>query len=153
MPARELTTATQEPREDESAIQVVRTLPLRPRGQGSGKGWQPDPESRARIPRITRLMALAIKFQDMVARGEVRDFADLARLGHVTRARLTQIMNLLLLAPQIQEEILRMSGQATMNEICERDLRPVTRIDEWRSQRQAWERLRTRRAKPSGPKT
>lgn len=49
----------------------------------------------ARIPRITRLMALAIKFQDMVDLGDVRDFANLARLGHVTRARLTQIMNLL----------------------------------------------------------
>ena len=40
------------------------------------------------IPRVTRLMALAIKFQDMVDRGEVRDYADLARLGLVTRARL-----------------------------------------------------------------
>ena len=62
--------------------------------------------SLTRIPRITRLMALAIKFQDMVDRGEVRDYADLARLGYVTRARLTQIMNLLLLAPEIQEQIL-----------------------------------------------
>jgi hypothetical protein len=34
-------------------------------------------------------MALAIKFQDMVDRGEVRDYADLARLGYVTRARIT----------------------------------------------------------------
>jgi hypothetical protein len=48
-------------------------------------------------------MALAIKFQDMIERGEVRDYADLARLGYVTRARITQIMNLLLLAPDLQE--------------------------------------------------
>jgi hypothetical protein len=41
-----------------------------------------------RVPRIARLMALAVKFQDMVDRGEVRDYADLARLGFVTRARL-----------------------------------------------------------------
>jgi hypothetical protein len=54
-------------------------------------------------------MALAIKFQDMVDRGEVRDYADLARLGYVTRARLTQIMNLLLLAPDIQERVLFVS--------------------------------------------
>ena len=51
-------------------------------------------------------MALAIKFQDMVDRGEVRDYAEIARLGYVTRARLTQIMNLLLLAPDIQEHLL-----------------------------------------------
>jgi hypothetical protein len=42
----------------------------------------------------------------MIERGEVRDYADLARLGYVTRARLTQIMNLLLLAPDIQERVL-----------------------------------------------
>lgn len=32
-------------------------------------------------------MALAIKFQDMVDRGEVRDYADLARLGYGPRSR------------------------------------------------------------------
>ena len=67
------------------------TLPVRPRRQERRKGAQPDPVSdagsRAPIPRIARLMALAIKFQEMVERGEVRDYADLARLGYVTRAR------------------------------------------------------------------
>lgn len=43
-------------------------------------------EASLRIPRITRLMTLAVKFQNMVDRGEVRDYADLARLGLVTRA-------------------------------------------------------------------
>jgi hypothetical protein len=65
----------------------------------------PEPAA-PRIPRITRLMALAVKFQTMIEQGEVRDYADLARLGYVTRARLTQIMNLLLLAPDIQEQVL-----------------------------------------------
>ncbi len=51
-------------------------------------------------------MALAIKFQEMVDHGEVCDYAELARLGYVTRARITQIMNLLNLAPEIQEDIL-----------------------------------------------
>jgi hypothetical protein len=57
----------------------------------------------ARLARITRLMALAMKFQGMVDRGEVP--ADLAGLGHVSRARITQLMNLLNLAPDIQEQI------------------------------------------------
>jgi hypothetical protein len=35
-----------------------------------------------------------------------KDYSQLARLGHVSRAQITQIMNLLLLAPDIQEEIL-----------------------------------------------
>lgn len=51
-------------------------------------------------------MALAIKLQAMVDRGEVRDYAELAELAQVTRARMTQIMNLLLLAPDIQERLL-----------------------------------------------
>jgi len=59
-----------------------------------------------RIPRISRYMALAIHFEDLIRQGVVTDYADLARLGHVTRARVTQIMNLRLLAPEIQEELL-----------------------------------------------
>lgn len=91
-----------------------------------------------RIPRITRLLALAIKFQDMIDRGEVGDYADLARLGFVTRARLTQIMNLLLLAPDIQEEIMGL-GPATRTPICnERHVRSVVKYFLWERQRQAW---------------
>ena len=52
------------------------------------------------------LTALAIRFEGLVRRGDVRDYADLARLGCVTRARITQIMNLLHLAPDIQEALL-----------------------------------------------
>ena len=55
------------------------------------------------VPQVARLMALAIRFEGMIARGEVKDYADLARLGHVTRARVTQVMNLLNLAPDRQE--------------------------------------------------
>jgi hypothetical protein len=85
-----------------------------------------------RIPRITRLMALAIKFQDMIDRGEVKDYADLARLGFVTRARVTQIMNLCLLAPDIQEEILH---GVTAHESS---IRRVVRSVEWASQKEVW---------------
>lgn len=119
MPNRELTTVAFEPRE-EGAIQVELTLPVRRRRRESRNGGQPESVSntgsRSRIPRITRLMALAIKFQDMVDRGEVRDYADIARLGYVTRARLTQIMNLLLLAPDIQERLLSMPCSSELRE-------------------------------------
>lgn len=86
------------------------------------------------IPRVTRLIALAIKFQDMVDRGEVRDYADIARLGFVTRARLTQIMNLLLLAPNIQEVLL--SEMLPMHtSIPERTLRVVAQMVLWEDQK------------------
>jgi hypothetical protein len=97
---------------------------------------QPAENEPPRIPRITRLMALAIKFQDMVDRAEVRDYADLARLGYVTRARLTQIMNLLLLAPEIQEDILGVVPQTTT--MTERRARALVKLVMWEEQRRAW---------------
>jgi hypothetical protein len=68
-------------------------------------------------------MALAIKFQGMLDCGAVRDYADLARLGYVTPARVTQIMNLLLLAPDIQERVLfgiqsTAGGERALRVVC-----------------------------------
>jgi hypothetical protein len=98
----------------------------------------PDPP---RLPRIARLMALAIKFQDMVDRGEVRDYADLAMLGYVTRARITQIMNLLNLAPDLQEELLTPSPLTVQANVPERGLRHVTAVVGWSHQRRLWTEL------------
>jgi hypothetical protein len=57
-------------------------------------------EPQGRAPRIARLLALAHKLDSMVGSGEIRDYAQLARLGHISPARLTQIMVLLHLAPK-----------------------------------------------------
>ena len=96
----------------------------------------PNVPDLASIPRTTRLMALAIKFQDMVDRGEVRDYADLARLGYVSRARITQIMNLLNLAPQIQEALLfPHEGLNGCSVACENRIRSVARLILWEDQR------------------
>ena len=95
-----------------------------------------------KLPRVSRLMALAIKFQGMLDRGEVRDYADLARLGYVTRARMTQIMNLLNLAPDIQEAILHMPATTQGRDtISERGVRSLTAIVSWPRQRKAWRLL------------
>jgi hypothetical protein len=91
-----------------------------------------------RILRISRLMALAIKFEDMIARGEVRDRADLARLGYVTRARITQIMNLLHLAPDLQEEILFWNSASSRVVMGERQLRDIIAEVSWKDQRTRW---------------
>ena len=95
------------------------------------------------VPRVARLMALAIRCEELVRRGEVADYAELARLGHVTRARMTQIINLLNLAPDIQEEILFLPPTTKgRDRIGERDLRPITAVVDWRVQRQMWEARR-----------
>jgi hypothetical protein len=72
-------------------------------------------------------MALAIRFEGLVRNKTMRDYAELARLGRVTRARLTQIMKLPDLAPDIQERLLFLSNGKGLSE---RTLRPVvSRID------------------------
>ncbi len=93
---------------------------------------------QGRVPRVARLMALAIKFQDMIDRGEIRDYAELARLGYVSRARVTQIMNLLNLAPNIQEEILFLPPAFGRGPVTERHLRQLNSIIDWSEQRRLW---------------
>ena len=62
---------------------------------------------KVRLPRITRYLALAIYYEDLIRPGHVHDYAEIATPGHVTRARVTQIMNLRLLAPDIQERVIQ----------------------------------------------
>jgi len=98
---------------------------------------------KGRIPRISRLMALAIRFDHLLATGAVRDQAELAELGHVTRARITQIMNLLHLAPDIQEAILYLPRVTNGRDpIAERHLRQVVAQPSWREQRRLWKSMR-----------
>ena len=94
-----------------------------------------------RVPRVARLMALAIKFQDMVDRGVVRDYADLARLGYVSRARITQVMNLLNLAPDMQQEILGPVAHPSGRLFRERNIRTVVAQVHWGAQRELWSNI------------
>lgn len=95
-----------------------------------------------RVPRLSRLMALAIRFDGLIRAGTVADQAELARLGHVTRARLTQIMNLLLLAPDIQEAILFLPLiERGRDRIHLRQVQPIAQVLDWRKQRRLWAEL------------
>jgi len=94
------------------------------------------------VPRIARLVALAHKFQGMINAGTVESMADIAALGHVTRARVTQIMDLLLLAPDIQEALLFLPGAASGHDpIHLRELRYVCQTPIWAEQRLRWAEL------------
>lgn len=107
----------------------------------------PQPKPAGRVPRIARLLALAIKYDDLLRRGVVPDLSELARLCQVTQPRMTQIMNLLHLAPDIQEEILFLPlVEEGRDPIHEHMLRDVTRTLEWRKQRRAWISTRNRSA-------
>ena len=102
----------------------------------------PPPVVADRVPRISRLMALAIRFDQLIRDGSVAGQAELARLGRVTRARLTQIMNLLHLAPDIQEAILFLppTGRGR-DRIAEIQLRPIAAIPDWHGQRRLWQNI------------
>lgn len=103
---------------------------------------EPTPVEPGRIPRISRLMAVAIRLERLLLTGEVSDLSELARLGHVTQPRMSQILNLTLLAPDIQEEILFLprvtSGKATIHE---KMLRPIAAESDWGKQRGLWQHV------------
>jgi len=103
---------------------------------------EPAPAPEGRIPRISRLMALAIRFDRLIKEGEIDDQADLARLGNVSRARVTQIMNLLQLAPSIQEALLFLPPTVKGRDaIREHHLRPIAAEPDWHKQRRLWKCL------------
>ncbi len=100
------------------------------------------PPPPGKTPRVARLMALAIHFDQLIRHGNVTDYAELARLGHVTRARMTQIMNLLNLAPDIQEALLFLQPVTKGRDpIGEPDLRPIVSKSGWGGQRSLWASL------------
>jgi hypothetical protein len=91
---------------------------------------------KGRLPRITRYMALAIYYEDLIRQGHLHDYAEIAALGHVTRARVTQIMNLRLLAPQLQERLLTLQRRLSGHDLyCLRDLQKIALQPNWTIQR------------------
>ncbi|HTU17696.1 MAG TPA: hypothetical protein VMG10_06490 [Gemmataceae bacterium] len=91
------------------------------------------------MPRVSRWMALAIRFERLLREGHVASYAELARLGHVTHARVSQIMNLLYLAPDLQEALLFLPRtQRGRDPIILRDLQSIAAKRDWREQRRLW---------------
>lgn len=101
-------------------------------------GSQLEPPTLARLPRITKMMALAIRLEHLIKSGQVIDQAELARVGHVSRARLTQIMDLNLLAPDIQETLLLSKPEHDIAHATERALRPIIATPNWKQQREMY---------------
>lgn len=126
-------------------ITVECHIHFRRRGRGSRKeicrGESPTAAARlpGRVPRVARFMALAIRFEQLIRAGGVTDYAELARLGHVSRARITQIMNLRLLAPDIQEQLLFLPRiDRGRGSIHLRQLQTIAAVPDWRKQRKLW---------------
>lgn len=114
-----------------------------------GRAWRrrqqtaKQPPTRRYPARIARQLALAHALRRRLERGEFADFADMARQLGFTRARVTQLMDLLLLAPEVQEEILFLELPPGAQPVSERGLREaVLGTIDWQEQRRRWEGLR-----------
>lgn len=111
--------------------------------RGNGHEFSSDAPAQSRAPvrkpaRVALMLAFAHKFQEAIDHGEYTDRADAARKLGLTRARVSQLLDLLMLAPDIQEKILFMERVDGIEPTSERALRRVVGSTYWREQRQKW---------------
>ena len=116
------------------SIEIEGTLPERSKGLG--------PRS-ASVPRVARVLALAIRLQKLIDAGEAASYAALERVAGASRARVSQILGLQNLAPDLQESILFL----TTDPPREKDIRKIAREADWVKQRSLWYELRKARVK------
>ena len=131
---------------------VACSFPSRPRRRTSrppqqSDGVAPPPAvPLGRVPRVARLLALALRLEQLVQAGVIANYAELARLGHVSRARVTQIVNLALLAPDLQEAVLFLPLTVRGRDpIHLRQLQRVAAELDWEQQRRLWQALLAKR--------
>jgi hypothetical protein len=101
-------------------VSIGRVLSAAPLHRG-----YPIPSKVAKTPRVVEFLRKAIEWRRQIDAGKVRNQADIARREGVTRARVTQILGLLRLAPEIQETILAMPKVSCRPAITERALRSI----------------------------
>lgn len=140
--------------DEKGGVRILRGQLFRVR---DGRGWNfteqppPPPHEPVRRPaRVAQVLALAHRLQRAIDRGEYRDRAELARQLGFTRARVTQILDLLLLAPDIQEHVVHLEAVDGVEPIAERALRDVARHEAWADQRRSWDVLCLQHAQGSG---
>ena len=113
---------------DGSQFDYFLPVPVRP-GVQRREGDANDP---GRTPRISRLLALAHRFEALLANGTVQTYRELAELGHVSRPRLSQMMKLAQLAPDIQEQLLFLPPSVRGADLVfERHLRSIADVMDW----------------------
>ncbi|MBI2932496.1 MAG: hypothetical protein HYY16_12660 [Planctomycetes bacterium] len=91
---------------------------------------KPKPPREPRTPRVVELLRKAIEWQALLQSGEASNQAAIARREGITRARITQIIGMLRLAPEIQEHILSLPSTTQRRvALTERALRAIIQQD------------------------
>ncbi len=119
-------------------MKIEYTLKLRRRAPAFKTNPASEPQERPH--RIARILALAHRLDELARSGAVRDHGELARLGHVSPARICQFMTLLHLAPAIQEYLLFLTTAETIP-VTEHALRKIAREPRWDRQRAVFQSL------------
>src|SRR5579871_5302477 len=123
-------------------LEIQFSLRARPR-HATQSGESISSTKTGRLPRVTQVLALAIYLEDLIRRGEAKDYADLARLSCLCRERISQIVRLNYLAPDIQVEILYLaptiSGRFAVGETA---MRKIANLLSWVDQRSEWRALK-----------
>ncbi|MFQ5803815.1 MAG: hypothetical protein ACE5JQ_13040 [Candidatus Methylomirabilales bacterium] len=116
-----------------AADRVVSAVPPRRR--------KPKPPKEPKTPRVVELLRKAIEWQALLESGEASNQADIARREGITRARVTQVMGLLRLAPEIQEHVLSLPDMIRRPAITERVLRRIVQLQDPKVQRARFQEL------------
>ena len=94
------------------------------------------------LPRLTRLLALAHRWNRLIEEGVVTNYSEISRMMGLSRARVTQIMDLMYLSPKIQENVLLpRSNRKPVSTVPERLMRQINKTPEWADQRKLWQNL------------
>jgi hypothetical protein len=100
---------------------------------------EPPPGPVRRPARVAVMLALAHKIQQAIDRSRIRDRAEVARRLGFTRARITHLLDLTLLAPDLQESVLFLEAIDGVEPIGERTLRRLAKTGCWNVQRMAFQ--------------
>lgn len=101
----------------------------------------PSLPRKPKTPRAVELLRKAIEWKTLLESGQITTQADIALQEGITRARVTQIMGMLRLAPEIREKILSALSTDRQPPVTERVLRPIATITDYHEQIREFHKL------------
>jgi hypothetical protein len=102
----------------------------------------PRPEPLKRPLRAAQMLALAYQMDRLIETGLVRDRAEMARVTGFDDSRISQVMNLMWLAPDIQDALLLAEIGDGRDWVTAKELLPIARCPSWTEQRRRFAEFR-----------